>query len=400
MKIVMVTPFGLRPKSTVRVRALQLAEALVGRGHGVTILVPPWDDPASAGQVFEQNGVLVRQLPLSSVPQLTLRMVRETLAEQPDVVHAFKPKAYSGFAATAWWFLQRLRLTGVPLVMDSDDWEGWGGWNEQAPYSWLQKRLFAWQERWGLGHADGVTVASRTLESLVLSMGVPPKSVLYVPNGAGTHWAMPKPDEVEALRQRLGLREALVALLFTRFFEFDVSVLARRWAAVVKVLPTARLLVVGKGLMGEEKQFHAAMEALGASESVVDVGWQSFEALPAHFALAQVALYPMKDTLLNRTKCPVKLADYLQVGLPVVGEGVGQVREYLAGNTGGILVPAGDDDAFVAAILRLFRHPAEARRMGEAGKKRLATHFDWPIQAERVERFYTATTCPLPALPP
>jgi hypothetical protein len=112
MKIVMVTPFGLRPKSTVRVRALQLAEALVARGHGVTILVPPWDDPASAGQTFEQNGVLVRQLPLSSTPQLTLRLVRETLAEQPDVVHAFKPKAYSGFVATVWWVLQRLRMTG------------------------------------------------------------------------------------------------------------------------------------------------------------------------------------------------------------------------------------------------------------------------------------------------
>ncbi|MGB0388056.1 MAG: glycosyltransferase family 4 protein [Ardenticatenaceae bacterium] len=393
MKIVMVTPFGLRPKGTVRVRALPLAEGLVERGHKVTILIPPWDDPASAGTDFEQNGVVVRQLALPTrayfaLPYLTGQLLRGALAEQPDILHAFKPKAYSGFVATVWWWLQKLRLIGTPLVMDTDDWEGWGGWNDHAPYHRLQKWLFAWQEQWGLRHADGVTVASRTLESLVWSMGVAPERVIYLPNGSGARWATPDQPQVDALRARLGLHQAPVALLYTRFFEFDVTVLARRWAKIVALLPQARLLVVGKGFWGEEKRFHAAIAELGVSESVIDVGWQPFESLPAHFALATLMLYPMNDSLLNRTKCPVKLADMLQFGMPVVGEAVGQVKEYLGNHAGGVLVPPTDDDAFVAATLRLLRHPAQTRALAQSAQTHFATHFAWPIQAQRVERLY------------
>ncbi|MDQ4078165.1 MAG: glycosyltransferase family 4 protein [Chloroflexota bacterium] len=389
----MVAPFGLRPKSTARVRALQLGEALVARGHRVTLLVPPWDDRSASGQTFEQGGVRVRQLrlparPALDAPLLTFRLLREAVAARPDILHTFKPKAYSGFAALAWWTVQRSGAPVAPLVMDTDDWEGAGGWNDLAPYHPLQKRLFAWQERWGLRHADAVTAASRTLESLVLSMGVPPARVAYVPNGPGARWPEPHPADVSRLRAELALDDRPVALLFTRFFEFDPARLAGRWARVVAEHPEARLLVVGKGLMGEEEIFRNAAAAQGVAESVVEAGWQSFDALPAYFALARVALYPMDDTLVNRTKCPVKLADAMQAGLPVVGEAVGQVAEYLAGNTGGLLVPPADDDAFVAATLRLLCDSELASSLGHTATQRLTTHFDWPIQAERVETLY------------
>ncbi len=287
-----------------------------------------------------------------------------------------------------WRGLSRLGASLAPLVVDTDDWEGTGGWNEVARYSRLQKRLFAWQEQWGLCHADGVTVASRTLETLALSLGVPATRLLYVPNGAGAPWPSPDAAEVARLRGDLGLGAAPVALLFTRFFEFDVARLARRWAAVVAALPEARLLVVGRGLQGEERAFAEAVAAQGVASSVVPVGWQPFAALPALFALARAALYPMDDTLLNRAKCPVKLADLMQVGLPVVGEAVGQVAEYLAGNEGGLLVSPGDDAAFVAATLGLLQDEGRAAALGRVGQARLAAHFSWPRQAEHVEALY------------
>ncbi len=396
MNVVMVAPFGMRPKMTARVRALQLGQALVARGHRVTLLLPPWDDRAASGQSADHAGVRVRQMALPAdarldLPALTLRLLRAALAERPDLLHTFKPKGYSGFVALAWRLLQRAGAQRAPLLVDSDDWEGAGGWNDVAPYSPLQKWLFAWQEQWGLRHADAVTVASRTLESLVLSLGVAPARVAYVPNGPGARWPAPSGEAVARLRAALALGEAPVALLFTRFFEFDGERLAERWARVVGALPKARLLVVGEGLAGEERAFGAALAARGVRHSAIEVGWQPFDALPLHFALARVALYPMEDTLLNRTKCPVKLADYLQAGLPVVGEAVGQVSEYLAGDSGGLLVPWGDDDAFVAATLHLLRHPQEAATRGRAGQQRLAAHFDWPIQAARVEALYQTT---------
>ncbi len=393
MKIVYVSPFGLHPKSTARVRALPLGAALVATGHQVTLLVPPWDDRARAGETFTHKGVKVIQLPLPphslfDLPFLTLHLWRAIEACRPDLLHVFKPKAYSGFMGMGWWMKQKAGRTRVPLVVDTDDWEGKGGWNDTASYSAPVKALFAWQEQWGLTHADGVTVASRALEGIVRSMGVPPERLLFAPNGPGAagEIAPAGSHTVAALRTGLGVEGAPIALLYTRFFEFDVQVMAARWAAIVKAVPTARLLVVGKGLAGEELHFRQAIRALGVADSVREVGWQPFEALAGYFALSDVALYPMQDTLLNRAKCPVKLADYLQLGLPVVGEAVGMVREYL-GDGAGILISPGDDRAFVSATTLLLQDKERAAALGAAARRQMK-RFRWSVLAEVMEGFY------------
>jgi hypothetical protein len=186
----MIGPFGLRPKGTMSVRALPMAKALVARGHRVEMLLPPWSWPSDSGREWEEEGVRVVNITLPSpIPLLrhliiTGRLVRRALETNPDVVHCVKPKAYAGLAAMALWALKKLGLTRARLVVDSDDWEGPGGWNEIERYSWLEKRLFAFQERWGLTHCDGLTVASRALETLAWSLGASPGRVFYVPNGS------------------------------------------------------------------------------------------------------------------------------------------------------------------------------------------------------------------------
>ena len=109
------------------------------------------------------------------------RLFRAVRAWRPDVAHVFKPKGPSGLAGALLWAARGRgaagaqreapagrRATGsaVPrIVIDSDDWEGPGGWNDdpRAAYSPLQRRFFAWQERFGLSHADAWTVTSECL---------------------------------------------------------------------------------------------------------------------------------------------------------------------------------------------------------------------------------------------
>ncbi|MDQ7029883.1 MAG: glycosyltransferase [Ardenticatenia bacterium] len=159
------------------------------------------------------------------------------------------------------------------------------------------------------------------------------------------------------------------------------------WERVVRACPKARLLVVGRGLHGEDRRFEAEVCRRRLANTVMAVGWVPPAELPALLAAADVAFYPMDDTLINRTKCPVKLADLLALGVPVVGEAVGQVAEYLA-HGAGILVPSGDVDRSVTALLTLLRNPERARRVGRAGRERLTRYFAWSVQGERVEAFY------------
>jgi glycosyltransferase involved in cell wall biosynthesis len=399
VKVVMVGPFGMRPRGTMHVRALPMAKALVACGHTVTMLLPPWQNPEDAGQRWAEDGVEVENIVLPpSIPGVfhggtTLLLARRALALRSDVVHLFKPKAYSGLVH---WLLARLPQRRRPrLVVDTDDWEGPGGWNALGDYTATQRRFFAWQERWGLRHADAVTVASKTLESLVWAMGVPPERVFYVPNGV----------EEERIPKDASGEDRGCILLYTRFFEFPVSRVIDVLELVRERVPSAHLLVVGEGLFGEEEElFRLAAEAglevarLPSSSSEADgastempityTGWVPAEALPSIFARADVAIYPFEDTLINRAKCAVKLGDLLAAGVPVVAEAVGQNREYIRDGETGMLVDPGDVSGFAESVTRLLRDPALRRRIGRAASRDVQERFSWERLVDVVERAY------------
>jgi len=400
MQIVFVGPFGLQPKGTMSGRALPMARALVARGHAVTVLIPPWDDPDRAGQAWEDRGEQVvnvdlppagpARLPLLFHILLTRTLVRQALARQPEVIHFFKPKAYAGLAHLALRWLRRGRGSVRRLVVDSDDWEQ--AWNELLPYSALQKRFFSWQERWGLSHADTITVASRALESLVVSqLGVDPARVFYVPNGVGPEL---EPSSGQASEGALLLPLTTAALwptilLFSRFAEFRLDRIVTLVRLVAAQMPQARWLIVGRGFRGEEATLRARLAQAGLARYAEFVSdWIPPDRIPALLDLADVAVYPYDDTLLNRTKCSVKLINFLAAGLPVVADAVGQNREYVQDGVSGVLTPTEDDEAFARAVVRLLQEPETRQRLGRAARHRIREDYAWSRLVQTVEEAY------------
>ncbi len=386
MRIALVGPFGLKPKGTMAVRALPLARALAARGHTVAMFLPPWSYPSDAGRAYDDAGVHIENVAIAPRAFIPLRLVARVRAFQPDAAHIFKPKAYAGMTQWLLWQMRRVGLCRARLVLDTDDWEGAGGWNDRENYSWAQKKFFAWQERWGLTHADAVTVASRALETIAWSLGAPRERVVYLPNGVN-----PLPARAmtrAAARAQYGLENARVLLLYTRFFEYDLARVADVLTRVFAELPDAKLLLVGKGLFGEEKQFLEMAAARGWRERVADAGWVEPHQLRGLWAAADAALYPFDDTLLNRAKCPVKLIDLLAAGVPVVGEAVGQLREYIQNDETGILVAPDDADAFARNLILLLQDAARRTRLGTQAAAAMARAYAWTNLAARAERAY------------
>ena len=389
MRLALVGPFGLHPNKTMSSRAFGLARPLVQRGHQVCLFMPPWQSPEKGDRHWQEDGVEFRYTPLQGGPLgIAVKLVQETLAWKPDVVHCFKPKAYSGLVAWWLWYFHRQRIR---LVVDSDDWEGWGGWNDRAPYTGLQKRIFSWQEQWGMSHCHSLTVASRALQSIAWSQGISPKKVVYLPNGAGIQIDETRLSEekISIRRQELGVENRPVLLLYSRFFEFDTDRLARILAGIKTAVPDIAILSIGESLFEDDAA--SLREKLAETDvlpAVIDLGWIALEELPLLLSSADVAIYLMDDTLLNRTKCPVKLADLLSVGTPVVAEVVGQVPEYVVNGLTGCLRESGDVDGLVFAIVNLLQNKSERTRMAEEARAHYAAHFAWDRLVAKLEYTY------------
>jgi glycosyltransferase involved in cell wall biosynthesis len=410
-RVVFIAPFAEAPKATTSARIIPLARAVARRGHDVTVLVPPYDNPAEGGRERVDGGVRIRTLhvpgavaessPLQAItqPLLAGRVARACLALRPDVVHLSKPKAVSGLAHAVLAAVRRLRgSVGPAIVVDTDDWEGDGGWNEYETYPWWQRAAVNAQEWWGVGAADAVTVASRTLEAQAWARGQTPSRVAYLPNGLDDTdypgwWEpgvadMPPPEAREAVRARFAIRDAPVVLLYTRFFEFAPTRALATIRAIRERVPDATLLVVGAGKFGQERTLANLASASGDATAVTLAGWQAPVDLPGLLRGADVAIALADDNLANRAKCSVKLLQLMRLGLPVVADATGEQVGYL-GTTGdlamqappGLLVPASDVSAMADAVAALLSDPTRRATMGLAAATHARDHFGWDALA-------------------
>ncbi|NPV09434.1 MAG: glycosyltransferase family 4 protein [Anaerolineae bacterium] len=385
----LVGTFGLQPKATVAARAVPIALELQRRGKQVRVFVPPWDDPDSAGLTTEARGVPVEQVSLSGGPLAVLaRLARAVARFQPDLIHAFKPIGFS--AGVAQLNVVRTVLPGrrLPLVVDGDDWEGGGGWNERRPFPGWARAAGSWQERWCYCHADAVTVASEELRSIVWSLGVQPSRVFAVPNGLTAPLAHPKPEEVEEVRRRHDLTDQTI-LLYTRFAEFAPSWPVAFMAALRRSSPEVGLLVVGRGLAGEEEKLAAEARSAGLAQALRYVGWVQPDRLPSYLAAAHVAVVPFEDTLVARTKSSVKLLELMSLGLPIVASAVGENVRYLDYGRAGVLVPPPlDAEQCASEVQSLLSDAPRRERLGQAAAQRLREEYLWSNLANQVEDAY------------
>jgi len=363
---------------------MQLAQRLAQRGHTLKIFMPPWQTPEEQGRAWKEDGVEIQYTSLRGGHLgKAIQLTREVISWKPELAHSFKPKAYSGMASWWLWYFHRSR---IKLVTDADDWEGKGGWNDVADYSAVEKRFFDWQENWGLRHNHALTVASRELQTRVHSMGLAEEKVFYLPNGPGISAAKTKDNEKRA---ELNLTGRPVILLYSRLFEFDTKRLVKILAQVKAAMPDLAILTVGMSLFeSDAADFKEALASTNLDTAIVDVGWVEEPELPLYIEAADAGVYLMDDNLINRSKCPVKLADMLSVGLPVAAEEVGQVPEYVIQDKTGLLRQSGDSTGIASDLVTLLQDRELRRRLGTGAREHINQHFSWERLADIAEEAY------------
>lgn len=391
MKIVFLAPFGIRPKGTLIARMLPLAAALQERGQRVTIIAPPYTNPEDAGRDEVVRGVRLRNVQLGpggralSAPFIAWRMYRAATAEKPDLIHLFKPKGYGGLAL----LLMKLLQGSLRLCVDTDDWEGEGGMNERHSYSSLENRVYAWQERMLPALASGVTVASRALEDLVSRMGIPAERLLYLPNCVDL---LPVGNG-SAARCRLGIADDTpLVLLYTRFFEFEQQLLYDLLGEIARRSPACRILVVGSGTRGENQALDDAAHKYGFSEKLIQAGWVEVSQIPDLLAAGDVAIYPFRDDLVNRTKCPAKLTELMLAGCAVVADRVGQLAEYIQDGRSGMLCNPGDWREMAELVAMLLEDAQLRQKIGAEARRRILAEYSWKGAAAALDDFYMHIT--------
>ncbi|MGH9733889.1 MAG: glycosyltransferase family 4 protein [Candidatus Acidiferrales bacterium] len=371
LRIAHVCGFAWEPKGTVRFRAFPLAAALVAAGHEVTMFLPPYDNPTHSGRKFQREGVFVENVRVGRAPGLRHAaacnaLLRKIIRYAPDVVHVFKPKGYAGAVLT--YFLSR---GWRHVVLDCDDWEGWGGWNDVKHYPRFVKEFIDLQEKFLIRHAPVVTVASRVLQSRAIELRGSADEVLYLPNsGASSEGRAIRSHVLAANKSDISRSFQLPSgplLLYSGHFESgDDGMFFSRAAAHAARKTGATILIVGDGPeLGRVKDFFSSQP---------EVRVRFFDRLPYErflslIAIADVAAYPYPDDAIHRAKCSARIIDYMAMGCAVVTTAIGQNSEYIEHGQRGILVPAGEPEQFTSALVKVLQDSKLRSFLGENAKR-------------------------------
>jgi glycosyltransferase involved in cell wall biosynthesis len=125
-------------------------------------------------------------------------------------------------------------------------------------------------------------------------------------------------------------------------------------------------------------------------------GWVAGEAKAR--LLAEAAIYVLPS---HNENLPVSILEAMAAGLPVVSTRVGGIPDAVRHGTEGLLVTPGAREELAQALLRLLSDPALARKMGDSGRRRVASEFSPAAVLGALERLYGAigglSTTPTPA---
>lgn len=138
----------------------------------------------------------------------------------------------------------------------------------------------------------------------------------------------------------------------------------------------------------EEQAFAAA--ARGLEAQIEHAGWVPFEHVAAQLRQCDIALAVLQPIERYVAALPVKLFEYMACGLPVVISDFPANRQIVAGADCGLLVDPADVDAVAAALVRLLADPAEARRLGDNGRRAFVAQYNWQALEPRLLAVYEA----------
>jgi colanic acid biosynthesis glycosyl transferase WcaI len=380
----------------------ELAEALMSRGHQVSVLTGYPNYPA--GKLYEGyrlrpaeravvDGVaVVRAFEFPDHGTGLLRRMANylsfmisaplasVLAPRCDVIYVWHPPLTAGVAAA---LIARAR--GVAFVYDVQD-----IWPESAVLSGMLRpgllvRLMSRLERIVYRQAAHILVTTDGAKENLVAKGVPEGKVSVMPHWIDERVFTPVGDVTRAAvrtRERWDGRFVVMFAGNLGLVQGLDTVLAA--AAGLPASGNTRIVIVGDGT--DRERLEARAQALGLGDRVQFIGRQPAAVMPDLFAAADALLVHLKRSELSRLVIPTKTLAYLAAGRPIIMAMEGAAADLVTRAGAGIAVPPDDVTRLVEGIETLRRmSDAERAEMGARGTAHVAAHFTQKVVIPQYE---------------
>jgi phosphatidylinositol alpha-mannosyltransferase len=361
VRIGIACPYSWDVPGGVQVHIRDLAEALIGLGHEVSVISPADDErplqpyvvPAGKAVPVPYNGSVAR---LAFGP-LTANRVRRWLRDGDfDVLHVHEPAAPSLSLLACW-------LASGPIVATM---------HTANPRSRVLLATYP-VLRSALEKIDGrIAVSEAARTTLVEHLG---GDAVLIPNGVATHRFL----HAEPLDGWPGSGGSIGFLGRMDEPRKGLSVLLKAFEILGPQRPGLRVLVAGPGDIAEARQRIPA----SLRDRVVFTG--EVEDEDKARVLHSVDVFCSPNT--GGESFGIVTAEAMAAGAPIVASDIDAFRSVLRGGAAGELFAVGDPADLARAAARLLDDPQRREELSQAALRAVAT-YDWSVVAKEVLSVY------------
>ncbi len=307
-----------------------------------------------------------------------LMLYRLFRKERFDIVHTHTPKAcFLGQLAA---FFARVPVRVITIH----------GLYFQKDSSWQKKLIFIPIERIiaKIVH-KAFSVNREDVAFLVDHAMYPPGKIIYVGGGIDIHKFDPdrfSEDFVAQKKLDIGIpfNAKVIGIVARLVREKGFIPLFAAFAQILKRFPDAILLVVGP----EEPEKRDALD-----KNIVDEYGIRKNVLFLGERTDVIQLYSVMDVFVlpsYREGLGLSILEASAMKRPVVASDIRGCREGVDNGKTGLLVPSSDPAKLAEAITYVLSHPAEAKAMGEEGRKKVELEYDQDAVFDLLKREYEA----------
>ena len=233
--------------------------------------------------------------------------------------------------------------------------------------------------------AKVIAVSAATRDDVIDQAGCHAQDVVHIVNGMDLERLNLKPDK-EKVAEEIGIEKDkrivgfVARLRGENFGKKGITYLIEAASAIVKEFGDVRFVVVGVEDEAELKLKELArlkgvddyFDFIHYQRSVLDI-----------MSLFSVIVLPSLFEGLPRS-----LMEGMALGIPAVATRIDGVKELIEDGKSGLLTEPASSEDLASAILKVLKDENLARRLSEAGRLRIAEHFDGKVMARETGELY------------
>jgi len=342
-----------------------LAPLLKNLGVEIEIFTRRYDRSLTPFELI--NDVPVHRLPTPGPKPLaalsfSLSAIPMLAKFKPQVIHAHELLSPATTAVMA------KRILGTPVVAKVLR----GG--ELGDLAKLKKRAFGANRIASLKNGiDAFIVISSEIDVELAAIGVPPEKRTFIPNGVDLQRFIP--GDKAPLRRSLNLPDGLIVMFSGRLDpEKRVNQLVGIWADVMKIHPSATLLILGTGTE-EEKLKQMAGKNVRFEGNIRDVA--------PYLRASDIFVLPSSTEGLSNS-----LLEAMASGLATIVTRVGGAMDLIQNGENGFLIQPDDPQSILSALQILLTNGELRTRFGSVSRKLIEKDYSLSAVADSLNVLY------------